>query len=87
MANIFCDDFGDAYLADFGFVRTYSEDPMTRLGTLHYIAPEILNEEISTNYRNRAQYDNRVDVWAIGVLAHKLLTAKYPFNGKEQDII
>ena len=40
-------------------------------GTLHYMAPEILNKSFS-----EAQ---PLDVWAIGVLIVKMRTGRYPF--------
>ena len=37
------------------------------------MAPEIIKRE---------NYNEKVDIWAIGVLAFKLLTGNIPFNGK-----
>ena len=42
-------------------------------GTAYYIAPEVLT----------TSYDEKCDVWSIGVLMHILLSGKPPFDGKD----
>jgi len=39
------------------------------------MAPEIVKNE---------RYDSKVDVWALGVITHILLTGSPPFFGKEK---
>ena len=42
------------------------------------MAPEIIKQEV---------YDKSVDIWAVGVIAHILLSGSPPFYGKtKQDI-
>ena len=41
------------------------------VGTSYFIAPEILNRE----------YDEKCDVWSIGVILYYILSGKFPFNG------
>ena len=43
------------------------------------MAPEILIEGVT--------YDNKVDTWALGVLAYIMLCAQYPFIGKNKERI
>ena len=48
------------------------------LGTPLYMAPEIVTQQT---------YDDKVDVWALGVIAFCVLTSQYPFDGKSKDEI
>jgi len=76
---LFTSDAEDArlLLVDFG-LATRMEMGGPRLsemcGTLDYMAPEML----------QGSYDERVDVWAVGVLLHLLLTGSHPFRGPSQ---
>ena len=62
-------------VTDFGFATAM--DPSGKetlaLGTTAYMAPEIVR---------RQAYDKSVDIWALGVMAYKMLTDAFPFVGK-----
>ena len=65
-------------VTDFGFaqyVQPEGQDNI-KIGTPLYMAPEILNEN---------SYDNKIDIWAIGVLTTELLTGHPPFLGKSKE--
>ena len=48
-----------------------------RLGTAYYIAPEVLKKN----------YDEKCDLWSIGVIMFILLTGEPPFNGSNDEEI
>ena len=64
-------------VTDFGFATFHHDDLDTttgrRLGTLRYMAPELWD------YKD---HNEKVDIWALGVIAFELLTggAYFPFN-------
>ena len=72
-------------LMDFGISKIAEQDateggaePLTAardvLGTPHYMSPEqILSSR---------DVDAQTDIWSLGVLLYRLLTARYPFNGE-----
>ena len=79
---------GQLKLADLGAAIDMREErPVSRLGTLDYMAPEVLrcpDKKGATENKDRAdlEYGVAVDNWAIGVLAFELITGSPPF---EQD--
>lgn len=73
-SNIMITDDGIVKIIDFGF-STFNKIDNLQCGTSFYIAPEI--------WENRL-YDNRVDVWSLGVLLYYILTQKFPYSGKIQ---
>ena len=63
-------------ITDFGLatVLKHNETSHDRLGTPMYMAPEIFNGK---------NYDEKVDTWALGVLAFILLSGgQFPFTGR-----
>lgn len=66
---------GRAKLCDFGLaIDTTKETPVTCVGTLSYMAPEIL-----CNNPCACSYTDRVDIWALGCLAFEMVTGEPPF--------
>ena len=61
-------------IIDFGLSSKYNPKQKMKsiLGTPYYVAPEVLQGE----------YDDKCDVWSIGVLTYVLLTGSPPFKGK-----
>ena len=62
--------------------------PSLRLGSLSYIAPEILAcpakqrpDEFKHCPPGTHWYNNKVDCWSMGILAYELLTGEVPFQG------
>jgi serine/threonine protein kinase len=78
--NIFFKDTVDGvpYLVvgDFGFSKLLQPGEMLEkpMGTLHYLAPELINKE---------PYSFPVDVWAFGVTLYIVLVGKLPYDGDE----
>jgi len=61
-------------LIDFGFAKmTKTDTPMLACcGSLYYVSPEVLL---------RNGYDNKCDIWSLGVIVFMLLTGCPPFDG------
>ena len=75
--NIFDDDgvikvgdYGLSTLDQFGDVRQTEG-----VGTVHYMAPEV----------GRGEYGPSVDIYAIGIILHELLTGRVPLDGETKN--
>lgn len=49
----------------------------TFCGTVDYVPPEIVEG---------SHYDERVDIWALGILLYELVAGKAPFETKDENI-
>ncbi|EFJ51962.1 hypothetical protein VOLCADRAFT_56153, partial [Volvox carteri f. nagariensis] len=71
--NIFLTETGEIALGDFGLAGHKFQDRMTeRVGTLDYMAPEASD--------GVKAYDEKIDIWATGVLVYELLVGRPPFE-------
>ncbi|MGC4005640.1 MAG: serine/threonine-protein kinase [Pirellulales bacterium] len=73
--NIFLDQ-GVVKLGDYGlskFISCSRRSGQTgSIGTIHYMAPEIAN----------GRYGKEIDIYALGVMLHEMLTGALPFEGE-----
>ncbi|MCU0862904.1 MAG: protein kinase [Planctomycetes bacterium] len=73
---------GRVLLLDFGLAAAAGTTRITRsgamLGTLHYMAPEQLQD---------GAVDVRTDVYALGVTLHELLALQSPFDGRSTEAL
>ena len=62
-------------VTDFGFAKAMdpNQKETLSLGTPLYMAPELVK---------RKQYDEKVDIWALGVMTYIILTGSPPHNGR-----
>jgi len=86
------------YLSDFGFsINCKTSRPVTRLGTTHFMAPELilhepdkpdgpLRDKVPRPVRH--EYGCQVDIWVVGAITYETLLHRPPFDGpKEPDVI
>lgn len=73
--NLLISDRGNVKIADFGWAGVKEQiDSLksTMCGTWDYMAPEIMQNK---------PYNEKVDVWALGVLLYELTQGYPPFKG------
>ena len=62
-------------VTDFGFAKALDPDQKESLslGTPLYMAPELVMKK---------PYGKEVDIWALGIITHIILTGCFPHNGR-----
>ena len=75
LKNILVTDSNDIVISDFGFVRDGDSNTMfdTLCGSPMYMAPEIMTNK---------SYDNKSDLWSVGVIMYELLFGTTPYHAK-----
>jgi serine/threonine-protein kinase len=75
-SNIVVSTEGHATLIDLGFAlrreESYFSLDRPAIGTLHYVAPEVLTSALAT--------DQRSDIYSLGVALFEMLTGRLPFD-------
>jgi serine/threonine protein kinase len=82
LANIFLHE-KNIVIGDFGLAKMGSTNTDSQVGSLYYIAPEILVGLV--NHCNARRYDYKVDVWSLGVCLYAFLFGVLPFLGKDNE--
>lgn len=75
LANIFLND-DNIIIGDFGFAKSGSDMATTKLGSPITMAPELLN---ATSY---VKYNNKADLWSIGVCFFQMIFGQPPWACK-----
>lgn len=84
--NLLLSSAGVLKVADFGLSIDFStEKPVTRVGTLDYMAPEVIScpdKRKPNDHKDMKHlyYTPVIDAWAVGVLAYELLVGRAPFD-------
>jgi serine/threonine protein kinase len=80
--NIFIDS-DKIYIGDFGYshVLDGNEKASGIVGTLQYMAPEILYSYLEND--NCYEYGKEVDIWAIGIIVYEMFFYEKPFGWEE----
>lgn len=79
--NILVDHQSIIRLCDFGLsIQSYNERPRSIVGTLEYMPPEVV-------FVTGEAYTDRVDVWAVGILAYECLVGQSPFAARSDEEI
>ncbi|DBB03503.1 TPA: hypothetical protein ACH3X3_010855 [Trebouxia sp. C0006] len=94
--NLLLSEKYEVKLADFGLaINTDAQAPISRVGTLDYMAPEIVR--ISTSLAGgaprdapagsgaKANYGKAADVWAVGILTYELLIGGPAFEADTKE--
>jgi len=75
--NILFDQYGNAFLSDFGIARLAQQQGATITGTAILGTPAYMSPE---QVQGEKQIDARSDLYAMGVLIYQMLTGKQPYR-------
>ncbi len=77
-ANLFLSPQGHTTLLDFGFARRNDEPRSVAgrpiVGTLNYMAPELLTSDSAADIRS--------DIYSLGIVLYEMLTGQLPYEGR-----
>ena len=74
--NILVGIHGEIKISDFGWsVHAPNNRRKTMCGTLDYLPPEMIKPGTSDNF-----YNEKVDLWSLGVLTYEFLVGEAPFE-------
>lgn len=78
--NICLESNSTIKIIDFGTARKFTKGKKLRqvIGTPFYMAPEIFND---------LKYNEKADMWSLGIVLYILLTGKAPYYGNDDDKI
>jgi len=67
-------------LIDFGFATDFKQSSKftDKVGSISYVAPEMLDI---------GEYDQKVDIWAIGICLYNMLAGKQPFSDDDIQLL
>ena len=72
--NVMIASNGSIKLGDFGYAAQLTQERLereSRVGTVYWMAPEIITA--------KTKYNNKVDVWSLGILAMELANGDPPY--------
>lgn len=72
------------YIGDYGYSYILKNNDKAHciVGTLQYMAPEILNCYLYNDKNIELEYSKEVDIWAIGIIVYELIFHEKPFGWK-----
>ncbi|XP_048464852.1 G protein-coupled receptor kinase 5 isoform X2 [Rhincodon typus] len=77
--NILLDDYGHIRISDLGLAVKIPEGETIRgrVGTVGYMAPEVLNNQ---------RYTLSPDIWGLGCLIYEMIAGQSPFRGRKEKV-